>query len=150
MDSLSFPEYKDFHSDKSVRFEAETEKYVFKNESDSLEYEYDTKTKAWFPRWNESLISQQQSIYSSHSEPIVSNPVLDATHLSPKKDSKNSSQENKKQPRENTSIYVTGLPLDTTIAEVEEFFKKCGTIMPDLITGTHFLLVNFIIQNLMF
>lgn len=32
----------------------------------------------------------------------------------------------------NTSIYVTGLPLDTTISEVYDYFSKSGIIMTDM------------------
>lgn len=35
----------------------------------------------------------------------------------------------------NTSIYVTGLPKDTTIDEMVKYFSKCGILMEDLATG---------------
>lgn len=34
-----------------------------------------------------------------------------------------------------TSIYVTGIPLDAGVVEIEGFFAKCGIIMPDLATN---------------
>lgn len=35
----------------------------------------------------------------------------------------------------NTGVWVTGLPTDVTVGEVEEVFKKCGIIMDDMING---------------
>ena len=35
----------------------------------------------------------------------------------------------------NTAIYVSGLPLDTTVEEVASFFSKCGIIMDEIGTG---------------
>ncbi|OMJ15539.1 Splicing factor U2AF-associated protein 2 [Smittium culicis] len=129
MDKIVFPEFKDFKNDARVRYELETDKYVFKNDSDLLEYEYDINTNAWFPRWNESLINQQQSIYTPAEPELSSKQSIQAPENF-------KLPEDKKRPaRENTIVYVTGLPLDTTLEEVETYFKKCGTIMPDLITG---------------
>ncbi|RUP46430.1 hypothetical protein BC936DRAFT_146964 [Jimgerdemannia flammicorona] len=34
-----------------------------------------------------------------------------------------------------TSVYVTGLPRDATVEEMEEVFTKCGVIMEDISTG---------------
>ena len=40
------------------------------------------------------------------------------------------------QPKQNTAIYVTGLPLDTTIEEVAELFsRKCGVIQEEIDSG---------------
>ena len=42
----------------------------------------------------------------------------------------------KHQPqRKITSVYVTGLPQDITIDELNEHFKSCGMILPDLETN---------------
>eukprot|EP00850_Spirogloea_muscicola_P008763 SM000047S16902 [mRNA] locus=s47:600587:604523:- [translate_table: standard] len=35
----------------------------------------------------------------------------------------------------NTSVYISGLPDDTTMEEVEEVFSKCGIVKPDAETG---------------
>lgn len=37
--------------------------------------------------------------------------------------------------RKNTAVYVTGLPEDTTVQEVFDYFTRCGVIMDDLIIG---------------
>ncbi|KAI8927070.1 hypothetical protein BC831DRAFT_453765 [Entophlyctis helioformis] len=41
----------------------------------------------------------------------------------------------KKPARPNTSVYVTGLPIDTSIAEIHAVFSKCGIILEDPATG---------------
>ncbi|KGG51486.1 actin-like ATPase domain-containing protein [Mitosporidium daphniae] len=42
----------------------------------------------------------------------------------------------KKQPqRKITSVYITGLPQDVTLDELNEHFKPCGIILPDLETN---------------
>lgn len=35
----------------------------------------------------------------------------------------------KKEPKKSTAVYVTGLPLDTTSAEIASVFSKCGIIL---------------------
>ncbi len=35
----------------------------------------------------------------------------------------------------NTAIYISGLPLDTTVEEVTSYFSKCGIIMDEIVTG---------------
>ena len=39
------------------------------------------------------------------------------------------------KPRKNTSVYISGLPLNSTLEEMASFFGKCGIIMEDLLTG---------------
>lgn len=40
-----------------------------------------------------------------------------------------------KAPPKNTAIYISGLPLDTTVEEVAAFCSKCGIIMDEIATG---------------
>ncbi len=41
-----------------------------------------------------------------------------------------------KQPKQNTAVYVTGLPLDATVDEVAELFsRKCGVIAEEIDSG---------------
>ncbi|PVU94394.1 hypothetical protein BB559_003017 [Furculomyces boomerangus] len=123
-----FPKPEEFKNNKDVKYETETEKYVYYDQDDKIEYEYDEKTNAWFPRWNESLVEEQQSVYSKND--------IEQKRKSPDEIEKVHKQENNKEKKKiNYSVYVTGLPLDVTEDEVEEVFKKCGTIMPDIITG---------------
>lgn len=49
----------------------------------------------------------------------------------------NSSKKPKREPVKKavTSVYVTGIPADVTIEEMQAVFSKCGVIMEDLETG---------------
>ncbi|KAJ1834354.1 hypothetical protein LPJ73_007817, partial [Coemansia sp. RSA 2703] len=127
MDAHKFPKPEEFDSDDRVRLEQETGCHVFTDPDDGMEYEYDKTNGAWFPMWNESLVEQQQSAYAaasaSHGKGSNSPNVTSTSHKT-----------GKRKPRENTSIYVSGLPLDTTETEVAEYFSQCGTIMVDILT----------------
>jgi HIV Tat-specific factor 1 len=59
-----FPSGPNKFKDPRVTFIQETEKYVFKDDSQNLSYEWDDDKKAWFPMWNEQLMASQQSAYS--------------------------------------------------------------------------------------
>lgn len=41
----------------------------------------------------------------------------------------------KQKPRPNCSIYISNLPLDVKVEEIEEIFSKYGVIAKDSITG---------------
>ncbi|KAI6785646.1 uncharacterized protein J7T54_005980 [Emericellopsis cladophorae] len=48
----------------------------------------------------------------------------------------NKKQKPPPQPRQNTAVYVTGLPLDATVDEVHEVFsRKCGVIAEEIDSG---------------
>ncbi|PVV04213.1 hypothetical protein BB560_001295 [Smittium megazygosporum] len=135
---MKFPKKEDFESDPRVIFEPETDKYVFHDAGEEIEYEYEPKIDAWFPRWNEKLVSSQQSAYAAEAKPdekpqSVEKKVFNCFGIDLDLFLDESLSKPKKRPI--TSVYVTGLPLDTTEEEVEEVFKKCGTIMPDIVSG---------------
>ncbi|KAJ2354644.1 hypothetical protein IWW50_003796, partial [Coemansia erecta] len=127
MSTPNFPKPSEFAADKRVQLVEETGHHIFTDPADGAEYEYDEARGAWFPMWNESLVEQQQSIYGTEPPP---DEAAAAGHEGTKRKDTGSSRK-----KENTSIYVTGLPLDTTEDEVAEFFSQCGTIMPDILTN---------------
>ncbi|KAJ1991031.1 hypothetical protein H4R33_001513 [Dimargaris cristalligena] len=113
-----FPKPADFETDPRVDVIDESGKWVFTDENDGLEYEYDPQLAAWFPLWNEALVESQQSAYGGLEEPNKrqhqSDPAL--------------------KKNINRSIYVQGLPLDVTVAEIQETFGRFGIIMEDFET----------------
>ncbi|KAJ1949771.1 hypothetical protein EC988_004635 [Linderina pennispora] len=128
-----FPKRADFGADARVRQVAETEKYIFTDPSDGMEYEYSEDNSAWFPVWNAQLVEQQQSAYGKAEE---AEPAAD-------RGKKRRTERPARARRENTAVYVSGLPKDTTEKEVAEFFAQCGAILPDLLTSKLlFLYVN--------
>ncbi|KAJ2044854.1 hypothetical protein GGI08_006984 [Coemansia sp. S2] len=96
-----------------------------------MEYEFDQNKGAWFPMWNESLVEQQQSAYEG-----AAKQASDGADAADQGGSKRKGRDPHRQ-RENTSVYISGLPLDTTEEEVGEYFSQCGAIMPDILTSTY-------------
>ncbi|KAJ1761407.1 hypothetical protein LPJ77_001384 [Coemansia sp. RSA 2523] len=125
MSTPKFPKPSEFAADTRVQLVEETGHYIFTDPSDGGEYEYDEAKGAWFPMWNESLVEQQQSIYGTEQD----DDVVEEQESTKRK---NKGLARKK---ENTSVYVSGLPLDTTDEEMVAFFSQCGTIMPDIVTN---------------
>ncbi|KAJ3331375.1 hypothetical protein HDU76_003352 [Blyttiomyces sp. JEL0837] len=108
-----------------------------RTDSDGISYQWDTEKQAWFPMWNESLIESQQSVYGSGQDAEM---PREAINVRKRKNTEDEAEGGKKkgktaEPRPNTSVYVTGLPPDTTIPEMKEFFVKCGVLMEDVVTG---------------
>ncbi|KAJ2781867.1 hypothetical protein GGI15_003086 [Coemansia interrupta] len=128
MDTHKFPKPNEFDADDRVRLELETGCHVFTDPDDGMEYEYDKAKGAWFPMWNATLVEQQQSAYGATS--ASQNRDCESSNVA-----SSGAKAGKRKPRENTSIYVSGLPLDTTEAEVAEYFSQCGTIMVDILTN---------------
>lgn len=121
MDAPQFPKLSEFGTDQRVQLVDETGRYTFTDPKDGMGYEFDTAKGAWFPMWNESLVEQQQSIYNEENEKgVQGKPQTEKTET---------------RKRENTSVYISGLPLDTTRKELVEYFSQCGTIMPDILTN---------------
>ncbi|KAJ2311697.1 hypothetical protein IWW54_002504, partial [Coemansia sp. RSA 2705] len=126
MATPNFPKPSEFEADKRVQLVEETGHYIFTDPDDGAEYEYDHAKGAWFPMWNESLVEQQQSIYGTDDAAGASENQNDA---------KRKTDDLPKRRKANTSIYISGLPLDATEDEVAELFSQCGTIMPDMATS---------------
>ncbi|KAJ2002617.1 hypothetical protein GGI04_003263 [Coemansia thaxteri] len=127
MDAPHFPKPEDFATDARVKLVEETGCYKFLDPDDGMEYEYEPSKGAWFPMWNETLIEQQQSAYGAVRLAAEDAGPADASEY------KRKGKEAHRR-RENTSVYVSGLPLDTTESEVAEYFVQCGAIMPDIQT----------------
>ncbi|KAJ2728405.1 hypothetical protein IW152_005983 [Coemansia sp. BCRC 34962] len=129
MTTPQFPKPDQFAVDKRVRFVSETGCYTFVDPADGMEYEFDPSKGAWFPMWNESLVEEQQSAYGGFAQQASDSAGV-VNQGEYKRKGKDSHRE-----RENTSVYISGLPLDTTEEEVNEYFSQCGAIMPDILTN---------------
>ncbi|ORX79034.1 hypothetical protein BCR32DRAFT_234550 [Anaeromyces robustus] len=133
-----FPSGPNKFKDPRVTFIQETEKYVFKDESQNLSYEWDEDKKAWFPMWNEQLIASQQSAYSV--EGVDETEEVIKPRDKRKKIYTMEDESAKKKPKTEkkkiiTSVYVSGLPFDTTLDEMKKVFSKYGIISEDINTG---------------
>ncbi|KAI8922324.1 hypothetical protein DFJ77DRAFT_425403 [Powellomyces hirtus] len=131
--SLSESSWKD---DSRIRFVEETGKYIYTGD-DEISYEWDDEKHAWFPMWDQNLIETQQAAYGPTivEETPTEKPKgkRKQVYTSEESAAKKPKGEAKKKP--NTSVYVTGLPYDTTEEELKEVFEKFGILMEDLKTG---------------
>ncbi|KAJ3145448.1 hypothetical protein HDU89_007073 [Geranomyces variabilis] len=123
-----------FGDDPRIRFVEETGKYVYTGD-DNVSYEWDNEKHAWFPMWDQDLVDSQQAAYGPTvlEEAAPKRTKRKHVYTSDETQPKKPKAEAKKKP--NTSVYVTGLPPDTTQEEVKEVFEKFGIIMEDLKTG---------------
>ncbi|KAJ3045434.1 hypothetical protein HDV00_010304 [Rhizophlyctis rosea] len=124
-----------------IEFVEETGKYVSKG-ADGISYEWDPEKNAWFPMYDENLIGLQQSVYSvegvDETAPV---PAFERKGKRKKEkvytydEPKPKKPKTEPKPRPITSVYVTGLPLDTTEEEVHDVFKTYGVLNVDLTTN---------------
>ncbi|KAJ1926363.1 hypothetical protein IWQ60_003849 [Tieghemiomyces parasiticus] len=136
----NFPKADDFESDPRVDLLPETDKWVFTDEQDGLEYEYDPDRAAWFPMWNEALVESQQSAYGTAipSHEIAESAsdkrkrLLETQSTKTTKRKINSAGETQKPPVK--SVYIQGLPTDVTVDELKATFSRFGLIMEDFET----------------
>ncbi|KAJ2891273.1 hypothetical protein IWW38_003694 [Coemansia aciculifera] len=113
MATPQFPRPDQFATDERVRLVDETGCYMFVDPVDGMEYEYDLSKGAWFPMWNELLVERQQSAYGATQQASESTAVADDRGGSKRKG------RDAVHKRENTSVYILGLPLDTTEEEAK-------------------------------
>ncbi|XDG06526.1 hypothetical protein ABKA04_006141 [Annulohypoxylon sp. FPYF3050] len=150
---LSFPTNpQEFEHDERISFSKLDNKYIAVQD-DGSEFEWDSQLKRWIPVLDEELLAQQQSAYGG-----AASPDDDSSSNAPNKKRKKGHanggpsdrgsegreqkprpqkrQKQPPQPRQNTAIYVTGLPLDVTVDEVHEAFsRKCGVIAEEIDSG---------------
>ncbi|KAI1368047.1 hypothetical protein F5Y08DRAFT_297031 [Xylaria arbuscula] len=141
---LPFPtDPQEFDSDERISFSRLDNKFIGVLD-DGSEFEWDVQLKRWIPSIDEELLAQQQSAYGGGGGDDRSASEDNNNSGSGNRKRKNGSGEqhsNKRQrapplPRQNTAIYVTGLPLDVTVDEVHEVFsRKCGVIAEEIDSG---------------
>ncbi|KAI8384907.1 uncharacterized protein BYT42DRAFT_564017 [Radiomyces spectabilis] len=86
------------------------------------------------------MIKKQQLAYAvegvDESEPAVA-PRQKKKRVYTFNENENDSKKQKREPPKKpiTSVYVSNIPMDTTVEEMKDRFSKCGVIMEDLETG---------------
>ncbi|KAM3071317.1 hypothetical protein ACMFMG_008908 [Clarireedia jacksonii] len=136
---------EEFDSDDRISFSKLDQKFVLVQD-DGTEFEFDDAIKRWVPILDEALLEEQQKAYKvsgvDETEPV------DAMKKKRKKEYVNGEDEGGRMakapkkakaplpPRQNTAVYVTGLPSDVTVEEVHEVFsRKCGVIAEEIDSG---------------
>ncbi|KAI1263083.1 hypothetical protein F5Y18DRAFT_396001 [Xylariaceae sp. FL1019] len=125
---------QDFASDDRISFSRTDNKYVAVTGKfpDTSEFEWNDAIRRWMPHVDEEVLAQQVANQQS----AYGGPA------SASEDGNNTNRPSKKRkrapppPRQNTAVYVTGLPLDVTVDEVAEAFsRKCGVIAEEIDSG---------------
>ncbi|KAH8910838.1 hypothetical protein BR93DRAFT_907630 [Coniochaeta sp. PMI_546] len=125
-----------FDRDERISFSKLDNKYIAVQD-DGTEYEFDRDLRRWVPIIDEELIQQQQSGYFSNNAAAGSS---EPSHGQKRKNNHSNDRERQAReppaPKQNTAIYVTGLPLDATVEEVHDLFsRKCGVIAEEIDSG---------------
>ncbi|GAB0132203.1 hypothetical protein EsDP_00000646 [Epichloe bromicola] len=142
---LTFPtDVQEFDADERISFSRLDNKFIAVHD-DGTEYEFDTEWKRWVPAEEEPLDDN----VAQHAEPGQEFSHRDSQGGGTRRtqgDAENgteSSRPSKKrkappppQPKQNTAVYVTGLPPDATVAEVHDLFsRKAGVVAEEIDSG---------------
>eukprot|EP00158_Paraphelidium_tribonemae_P006845 Partr_v1_DN27995_c2_g1_i2_m11294 putative Tat specific factor 1 len=125
-------------TDPRIRFDHELNEYRMDSEDGQSTFVWDGVRKGWFPMYRDDLISQQQSAYDIPAVPPTSesaDPVGEDTKKNKKKRRPKPVSTQPVIKMSESTVYVSKLPLDIRLDEMESFFAKCGIILPDLDSG---------------
>lgn len=114
----------DSESDPRIAFSQVTGKWIFEDDETGLEYEYDEELGQWNPVPDKEEMEQQQKAYEKRK------PEHDGN-----RDKKKAKTEQPKAPKPTSAVYVSELPPDITVEELEHTFSRFGVIAEDLKTG---------------
>lgn len=146
----------DWLNDPRIAFNQASQKWIFEDTDNGLEYEYNETAGDWVPVVDDAAVSLQQQAYvkegdkndetgikedngkrkaskeeeneieeleretnSSNAKPAKKKPKKEKSEVAPKE-------------RQNKAIYISKLPLDTTVEELAEVFGNYGLIAEDL------------------
>ncbi|KAJ5985499.1 hypothetical protein N7522_012695 [Penicillium canescens] len=129
----SFPtDPSEFDKDPRVSFSKLDNQYILETDDDR-EFLWDTGIKRWVESIDEELLRQQQEAYK-----VEGVDETEAAHPRDRKRKQNHDAANEpkqKKPRVNCAVYVTSIPLDATMEEINTVFKKFGLITEEIDTG---------------
>ncbi|KAF4984178.1 hypothetical protein FZEAL_576 [Fusarium zealandicum] len=146
---LPFPtDTREFDGDDRISFSKLDNKFIAVHD-DGNEYKFDADLKRWTLADDEPLEPDPFDSHESFGE-HMSQGDEDGSykkrknglgHDSETPETSKPARPKKKQkappqPKQNTAVYVTGLPADTTIEEVHELFsRKCGVVAEEIDSG---------------
>lgn len=135
--SLSFPTNPDdFETDERISFSKLDNKHIAVQD-DGTEFEFDAQLKRWIPTYDEEELAAQQRMYGG--DPADDADTATENNKRKRKEEAAAARKKQKappQPRQNTAVYVTGIPLDATADEVHDVFsRKCGVIAEEIDSG---------------
>ncbi|KOS16633.1 Splicing factor U2AF-associated protein 2 [Escovopsis weberi] len=137
---VSFPtDPAEFDSDDRISFSKLDNKFIAVHD-DGNEYEFDAEHKTWTLVDDEPLDEDDaHESFEEHrhaSEAAPQKRGYDSGNGYSTPEETRPARPNKKQkappqPRQNTAVYVTGLPLDATASEVHELFSRKGGVIAE-------------------
>jgi HIV Tat-specific factor 1 len=126
---VSRPSDDSWMDDPRIAFSQASGKWIFEDDTNGIEYEYDEGLKKWVPLPSEDEVRRQQEAYYNDHEERSAKRKTTENSVGPKK------KQNAHGPRKPTAVYISNLPTDVTIEELEETFSRFGVIAEDLNTN---------------
>ncbi|KAH7171102.1 hypothetical protein EDB81DRAFT_837638 [Dactylonectria macrodidyma] len=145
MGSIFPTDVREFDSDDRISFSKLDNKFIAVHD-DGSEYEFDVDSKRWLPAAeghdapdpHEPLNDNKKYAAEDEGKRKRKNGLGNDFEIpdAPKPTRPNKKQKAPPQPKQNTAVYVTGLPADATVAEVHELFsRKCGVVAEEIDSG---------------
>ncbi|RDA84439.1 hypothetical protein CP532_2129 [Ophiocordyceps camponoti-leonardi (nom. inval.)] len=115
----------DFNDDERISYSKKDDKFIAVRD-DGTEFEFDAELKQWIPMEEESDDAQDIEGGETRSELEEGNKTDSPAPARPRKKPKPPSK-----PKQNTAVYVTGLPSDATVSEIHEVFSRKGGLIAE-------------------
>ncbi|KAJ5816023.1 Nuclear mRNA splicing factor-associated protein [Penicillium robsamsonii] len=129
---MDFPtDVAEFDNDPRISFSKLDNSFLLET-SDGREFLFNNILKRWVETIDEALIRKQQGYGSDDGETEIVHP----RDRKKRKSSHDETDEPKvKKPRVNTAVWVTKIPTDAELSEIQELFVKYGILAEELDTG---------------
>ncbi|KAF2196536.1 putative nuclear mRNA splicing factor-associated protein [Delitschia confertaspora ATCC 74209] len=131
-DVQPFPhEVDDFGNDERVAFSKAAGKWLLEDEN-GTEWEFNETAGRWTQTIDEEDIKRQQAAYGTIDDDTAEDSTAAAPQGRKRKNTQEANGKNKsRKVQENKAIYVTGIPLDATVDEIDELFTRYGGIIAE-------------------
>ncbi|CAM1506774.1 Fc.00g064150.m01.CDS01 [Cosmosporella sp. VM-42] len=145
MDAIFPTDVREFDADERISFSKLDHKFIAVHD-DGTEYEFDADLKRWVLAEEEPLdddaheyggesAAQAAESAGSRKRKNGSESRTEGPE-NPKPTRPNKKQKAPPQPKQNTAVYVTGLPSDATVTEVHDLFsRKAGVVAEEIDSG---------------
>ncbi|KAG6324646.1 hypothetical protein E4U22_000458 [Claviceps purpurea] len=136
---LTFPtDVQEFDADDRISFSRLDNKFIAVHD-DGTEYEFDAEWKRWLPTEEEPLDEDDTAQHGNLGPDSQSAAGAQPREGQPGPGQSTRPSKKRKappQPKQNTAVYVTGLPTDATVSEVHDLFsRKAGVIAEEIDSG---------------
>ncbi|CAG8908327.1 unnamed protein product [Penicillium egyptiacum] len=129
---MDFPtDVAEFDSDPRISYSKLDNTFLLET-SDGREFLFNSILKRWVESIDEALIRKQQGYGSDDGDTEIIHP----RDRKKRKNSHDETDEPKvKKPRVNTAVWVTKIPGDAELSEIQDLFSKYGILAEELDTG---------------